>query len=206
MADSRHFPEQDKKEKIIIAALEIFSQKLFHQVAMSEVAAASGVGKGTIYLYFDSKEALFREVIKYSYKVYYDSLENCMEAGRSACDKLKRVMDMQKEFVQTQKRFVYMLAEEKLVSSLILEEEAFQGQQEIIDLVRQVIDEGIKEGEFRDMDPALAAKIFMGGVAALWYSAYVYESQDVLEQNSVDEVMNIVYNGFCKEEVVSGRH
>ena len=202
--DLKRYPDQEKKEKIIRAALEIFSQKLFHQVAISEVAAASGVGKGTIYIYFDSKEALFREVIKYSYNAYYESLKECLEAGKSARDKLKRIMDMQKEVMQTQKKFVYMLAKEKLISSLILEEEAFQCQQEMIDLVSRVIEEGIKEGEFRNMDPDLAAKIFMGGVAALWYSAYVYESKEALEQNSVDEIMNIVYNGFCAGGVVSG--
>jgi len=196
----------DKKEKIIKAALEIFSQKLFHQVAMSEVAAASGVGKGTIYLYFESKEVLFREVIRYSYSVYYQSLKSCLEAGNSARDKLKKVMDMQRDFMQTQKKFVYMLAEERLISSLILEEEAFQCQQEIIDLVRGVIDKGIKDGEFRNIDPGLAAKIFMGGVAALWYSAYVYESEYALEQNSVDDIMNIIYNGFCAEGFLPGRH
>ncbi len=207
MTDIKRYSEgQDKKEKIIGAALEIFSQKLFHQVAMSEVAAASGVGKGTIYLYFDSKEALFREVIKYSYNAYYESLQDCLAAGNSAREKLKKVIDMQNEFMQTQKKFVYMLAEEKLISSLILEEEAFQCQQEIIDLVGRVIEEGIKQGEFRSMNPALAAKIFMGAVAALWYSAYVYESKEDLCQNSVDEIMSIVYNGFCADEVVSGGH
>jgi len=207
LTDIKRYSEgQDKKEKIIGAALEIFSQKLFHQVAMSEVAAASGVGKGTIYLYFDSKEALFREVIKYSYNAYYESLQDCLAAGNSAREKLKKVIDMQNEFMQTQKKFVYMLAEEKLISSLILEEEAFQCQQEIIDLVGRVIEEGIKQGEFRSMNPVLAAKIFMGAVAALWYSAYVYESKEDLCQNSVDEIMSIVYNGFCADEVVSGGH
>lgn len=194
-----HPNKDDKKEKIIRSALEIFSQKLFHQVAMSEVATASGVGKGTLYLYFESKETLFHEVIKYSYNTYYESLRNCLETGKNARDKLKKVMDMQKDFMQSQKKFVYMLAEEKLISSLILEEEAFQYQQKIIDLVRQVIDKGIEDGEFKRMDSSLAAKIFMGGVAALWYGAYVYEGKEGQEQSSVDEIMHIIYSGFCPE-------
>ncbi len=200
MAKMESYPGQiEKKEKIIKAALEIFSRKLFHQVAMSEVAAASGVGKGTLYLYFESKEALFHEVIKYSYNTYYESLKNCLEAGKNARDKLEKVMEMQKGFMQSQKKFVYLLAEEKLISSLILEEEAFQYQQKIIDLVCQVIDKGIEDGEFKSMDPSLAAKIFMGGVAALWYGAYVYEGKEYQEQNPVDEIMDIIYSGFCTE-------
>lgn len=200
MADAKRYPgEMEKKEKIIRAALEIFSGKLFHQVAMAEVAAASGVGKGTLYLYFESKEALFHEVIKYSYNTYYESLKSCLEAGENARDKLEKVMEMQRDFMQSQKKFVYMLAEEKLISSLILEEEAFQYQEKIIDLVRRVIDKGMEDGEFKRMDSSLAAKVFMGGVAALWYGAYVYEDREDQGQNSVDEIMHIIYNGFCAE-------
>ncbi|MFO7952118.1 MAG: TetR/AcrR family transcriptional regulator [Bacillota bacterium] len=198
-------PEKvDKKERIIKAGLEIFSSKLFHQVSMYEVAVASGVGKGTIYLYFDSKESLFTEVIKYSYGFYYEALKECLETGYSAYEKLKKVMTMQKEFMQTQKRFIYLLAEEKLIGSLLLEDEAFQCQQDIIELVRGVIDEGIEAGEFKKMDSTLAAKVFMGGIASLWYDAYVYENKKAMQQNSVDEIMNIICHGYCEPGVISG--
>ncbi len=205
MDQKEHNSEKvDKKERIIRAALEIFSSKLFHKVSMSEVAVASGVGKGTIYLYFDSKESLFREVIKYSYSFYYEALKECLEAGNSAYEKLKEVMTMQKDFMQTQKRFIYLLAEEKLIGSLLLEDEAFQCQQDIIEMVREVIDEGIEKGEFKIMDSTLAAKVFMGGIAALWYDAYVYENDKALRQYSVDEIMNIICHGFCEPGAVTG--
>jgi AcrR family transcriptional regulator len=48
-----------RRDQILAAALECFSRCGYHATAMSEVAAQAGVSKGTPYLYFASKEALF---------------------------------------------------------------------------------------------------------------------------------------------------
>ena len=48
----------DKREAILAAALEAFVEKGFHGTAVPEIAARAGVGAGTIYRYFESKEAV----------------------------------------------------------------------------------------------------------------------------------------------------
>jgi AcrR family transcriptional regulator len=52
----------DKKEAILGAALELFVARGFHGTAVPEVAERAGVGAGTIYRYFASKEALVNEL------------------------------------------------------------------------------------------------------------------------------------------------
>jgi AcrR family transcriptional regulator len=48
-----------RREQIIVAALACFARSGYHATTMADVAAQAGVSKGTPYLYFDSKEALF---------------------------------------------------------------------------------------------------------------------------------------------------
>lgn len=48
----------DKRERILAAATAVFSERDFHRVQVSEVAQRAGVGKGTLYLYFPTKDAL----------------------------------------------------------------------------------------------------------------------------------------------------
>jgi AcrR family transcriptional regulator len=51
-------PTEQRRAEILEAALTLFSSKGFHETTMEEVANAAGVAKGTIYLYFQSKEHL----------------------------------------------------------------------------------------------------------------------------------------------------
>jgi TetR/AcrR family transcriptional regulator, repressor of fatR-cypB operon len=54
----------DKREAILSAALELFVERGFHGTAVPEVAERAGVGAGTIYRYFESKEALVNEIYR----------------------------------------------------------------------------------------------------------------------------------------------
>jgi AcrR family transcriptional regulator len=55
---------QAKERAILDAALEIFAESGFAQARLEDVAARAGVAKGTIYLYFPSKQALFEALIR----------------------------------------------------------------------------------------------------------------------------------------------
>ncbi len=52
-----------REQTILQAALTLFANNGFQATKMESIAAAAGISKGTIYLYFDSKEALFRRLI-----------------------------------------------------------------------------------------------------------------------------------------------
>jgi AcrR family transcriptional regulator len=69
---SRHLAQRDHaraqtpqtREKILAAALEVFSSKGFHGATVDEVAERAGLGKGTVYRHFSSKRELFSELIR----------------------------------------------------------------------------------------------------------------------------------------------
>lgn len=60
----RELQKEARRSAIIEAALEAFTQQGFTATKLDEVAERAGIGKGTIYLYFDSKENLFEEVVR----------------------------------------------------------------------------------------------------------------------------------------------
>ena len=55
---------EDRPREICGAALEVFSEKGFAAAKLDEIARRAGVSKGTLYLYFEDKEALFRAVVR----------------------------------------------------------------------------------------------------------------------------------------------
>jgi AcrR family transcriptional regulator len=54
-----------RREAILEAALDEFSARGFAAARLEDVARRAGVAKGTIYLYFDDKEALFQELVRF---------------------------------------------------------------------------------------------------------------------------------------------
>lgn len=66
----------DKREAIMTAALELFVERGFYGTAVPEIADRAGVGAGTIYRYFESKEALVNEIYR----------EQKLQFGRIATD------------------------------------------------------------------------------------------------------------------------
>ncbi|MGH7499236.1 MAG: TetR/AcrR family transcriptional regulator [Gemmatimonadales bacterium] len=53
-----------RPDEILDAALQVFGEMGFARARLDEVARRAGVSKGTLYLYFDSKETLFREMVR----------------------------------------------------------------------------------------------------------------------------------------------
>jgi AcrR family transcriptional regulator len=68
-----------KRDALVRAAVTVFSQKGFHATKMQEIADAAGVGKGTMYEYFDTKDELFLAV----YDAWMDAYEAAMEEAGS---------------------------------------------------------------------------------------------------------------------------
>ena len=66
---------QDQKDKIVDAAMQIFGKKGFYDTKMLDIAEKAGVSKGTIYLYFSSKDELYIETHERNFQRYLDMLE-----------------------------------------------------------------------------------------------------------------------------------
>lgn len=56
--------KEARPAEILTAALDVFAERGFAAAKLDEVAARAGVSKGTLYLYFASKEELFRSVVR----------------------------------------------------------------------------------------------------------------------------------------------
>ncbi len=56
--------KQARPGELLAAALELFAEKGYAATRLEDVATRAGVSKGTLYLYFDSKEELFKEVVR----------------------------------------------------------------------------------------------------------------------------------------------
>lgn len=71
--------KEARPEEILDAALQLFTEKGFSATRMVDVARAAGISKGTLYLYFENKEAIFRDVVQQRITPQIDEVESLVE-------------------------------------------------------------------------------------------------------------------------------
>jgi AcrR family transcriptional regulator len=82
----------DKRERILAAATAVFAERDFHQVLVSEVASRAGVGKGTVYLYFPTKDHLHRGALEASLERVAAEVEGAAAADAPAGEVLRQIV------------------------------------------------------------------------------------------------------------------
>src|SRR5690606_28608174 len=76
--------------ELLEAALELFVERGFASTRLDEVAARAGVSKGTLYLYFASKEDLFKAVVRQNIVPLIEAFERDVAASEAASPDLLR--------------------------------------------------------------------------------------------------------------------
>ncbi|MGN0244196.1 MAG: TetR/AcrR family transcriptional regulator, partial [Lachnospiraceae bacterium] len=61
-------PDADKSKKILDALQQLLEEKSIQHISVSEIAARAGIGKGSIYYYYPSKDAIVDALIRRSYE------------------------------------------------------------------------------------------------------------------------------------------
>lgn len=84
----------ERREAIVAAALEQFTARGFAATRLDDVAKRAGVAKGTIYLHFDDKEALFQELVRTALVPLIARLSNPPAVGGSVRSMMEGVADM----------------------------------------------------------------------------------------------------------------
>src|SRR5262245_34143102 len=84
--------KDQKRERILAAATAVFAEHDFHQVQVSHVASRAGVGKGTVYLYFPSKNDLHQAALESSLQQLGQDVEQAAGAEAPAEAVLREIV------------------------------------------------------------------------------------------------------------------
>jgi AcrR family transcriptional regulator len=158
----------DKREAIMAAALDLFVERGFYGTAVPEIADAAGVGAGTIYRYFENKEALVNELYRLEKQRFAQIVldDFPMQAGAR---ELFRTMwhRMAKFAVANPNPFVFM---ELHHHAPYLDAESQALEQRMLDLFTNVVVAAQARGELKTAPPKLLMSIVMGAFVGIMRS------------------------------------
>ena len=192
----------ERPGEIIDAALELFVAKGFMGTRLDEVAKLAGVSKGTVYLYFDNKEALFKAVVETLVVPEIERTEQQIQAFDGSASEL---------ISQLVKQWWESVGESQLcgLPKLIIAEAGNFPElasfyvEHVIGRVRrviaQLISRGIAAGEFKACDPAYAARLLLAPMvfAAIYqHSLLAYDNEPFEVSVYLDNHLNIFLHGL----------
>jgi len=181
-----------RRHEIFHQVVNIFLKKGFQETSMREIAEAAGLGKSTLYDYFKTKD----EILVYFFEDQLNDLteeaQKIAMQNKSADKRLRQIMLMHLRFLQANKNLFMKLSLEAQRLKLESQKQIQEKRHAYQDLIRALIDEGIREGAFRKVDSLLAARILITSMApAVFTSPPSSASQEV-----VKETLGIFFKGI----------
>lgn len=153
-----------KRDAILNAGLRLFATLPYQDVTMDRVAEEAGVAKGTLYLYFKSKESLYSGIIRDGTKAATRCYQAEFDPNASVLDRLTQVISVSVAFYSERPDLLRLLATSE-PRPAALRDRAIGGWRERgMRFITALIEEGIASGTFRRCDPRMATLAILGSI------------------------------------------
>jgi len=185
-------PNEKKRQKITATAAKLFATRPFHDVRLDDVAAAAQVGKGTLYIYFKSKEDLYRSLIHDGVMQIMDQLRQSITNDLSPADALEKTIRLMVAFAYAHP---YLFELMRAIDPFKGHESLLPARRQLTGFIEQVLRRGTDQKSWTDPHPQLTA-VFIPGLIR---SAILYGPKDINEKALADQILRLLRHGLQKE-------
>lgn len=196
--------KEARPEEILDAALTLFTEKGFSSTRMIDVAKAAGISKGTLYLYFDSKEAIFRDVVQQRITPQIDKVEQIVEGFEGTYAELLRNM------INSWWMGIACTSLSAIPKIIVSESGNFPELAEYFtknvvirsrDLFSKVISRGMLSGEFKLYEAETVARLVVAPLvqATIWMHSLKPYDDDTGTQNYLQLHTEFILNSLVKK-------
>jgi len=187
---------EERKNQILNAAEQVFTKKGLDSARMEDIAGETGLSKGTLYLYFKSKEDLIIAILERIFGGLFTQLEAPKDSQFTAIEALWNFTD---EAANDFKKMLRMMPVAYEFMGLAFRNTVVQKALKryfnfYMDALVPIIQRGVDSGEFRQVDPnevALAAGAIFEGTILLW----VYDRSRVDPEKHIRSSIKLLLEG-----------
>jgi len=189
--------EAKKRERILLSALRIFSERGFYHSKISEIAKEAGVADGTIYLYFKNKEDLLISIFEEKIGELIEMLKDKLNFAQGAERKIWVFVDNHLRLLEENRGLAEMIQIELRQSHKFMTEYIPVRFLEYLDILSGIIKEGIREGVFREnINPTIARRIIFGALDEISLAWVLSKKRKYDIGESTRQVYTILVNGM----------
>lgn len=191
-----------KRNEMLDSARILFKENGFHKTKMEDIALRAGVGKGTLYEYFSSKQEIFDEACVEYVKSIHDYVKEISELDASFKDKLISLFkgkrnEIEEDFEKNPVDYIMSyknIISEKFVKTL------FEYVTDMNIIIINIIDQGKEEGVVIKEIPSDIIACSIVGTMGEYFKLKMQKKDYALKDDDI--VFNLLYNGFSvKKEI-----
>ena len=200
MSPKRNVSEK-RKSQILDAAMDTFAEKGFHKTRMSDIADSSGLSKGTLYWYFDSKDTIILKLLDRVFEPELKKLTILLADTQSAEERLLLYTERAGEDIIKMLRwmplfydFIALAFRQDLIKKTIS-----KFYKNNVDLLIVLIQQGIDSGEFKAVNPldtAIAISAIIEGTVMLW----LYDPDHIDIKTHIKSNIQLLMHGLKTSE------
>jgi len=197
--------KQARPGELLSAALDLFVEKGYAATRVEEVARRAGVSKGTLFLYFASKEDLFKAVVRENLSVRFPQWSIVLDAFPGTSAEMLRFA-MREWWAQIGDTKASGISKLMISEASNFPELAVFYQREVIEpgnaLIRRILQRGVERGEFRPLDLQYAVHTVIAPMLYLIIGKYSFgacapQNSVLVPTNYLDAQVDILLYGFC---------
>lgn len=182
-----------RKSQIILSAMEVFGKSGFHKGKVEDIAINAGLGKGTIYEYFKSKEEIFKEMLQYMFETYIEAIKKAAQDKTTVKDKLIAILDLKWEIMMKhgdamEESFLRFGNATSLIKPFIIDTN-----KTMFEIILDMVIEGIKRGEIdKEIDPENITILLLSTMGSCEINRIISQSKDM----DSETIISLVFKGI----------
>ena len=187
----------DTRRKIIDATIIVAAKHGFERATTEEISRTAGVSEGIIYHYFRSKQELYISMIRERADNYRQALGSEIARIDGPKRKLERLIDF--HFANfTGKKSIFRGALDRTSDMPVIKEQLLKvAILPYCRIIAEIITEGVKAGEFREIDPAVAAFNLLG-MMQIPAIAMHFGQAGFSARHAADTIKQIFFGGILR--------
>jgi len=196
----KEMSNEDKEEKILLAAEKVFAEKGYNVATMSEIASMAEVAEGTIYTYFENKKDLLFSIPLKRFRYFKEGTRELFEI-KDTLRKLRRTIRYHFSIFLTNRNFLSLFLLDIKLNREFYESDSYKEFLDYMAILEPTLEEGKEKGVFRrTVNNRLFRNLFFGAfthLATRWFILERAKPIDMMQE--IDQFVYLLCRAVVKE-------
>ena len=191
-----------QRQEMLAAALDLFSEKGYHNVSMHQVAERAEFAIGTLYKFFQNKEDLYKALVLEQCDRFHDAIVRAIEKADDEVEKLRDYVRAKGEIFRSNLPFIRVyLAESRGASFNIkagLDEEVRRGYYDLLERLASIFESGIKSERVKSIAGPYYLAVALDSAVNAFHLLWLDAPERYPYPEDPDIILNIFFKGLVE--------